>query len=173
MLISNIAFTSISREGKSWWLLKIAPVSAFELLRGKFLAGAVPYVVLSTLLMLGAAIWRQLDPLWTLYGWLGVEVLGLGMIVVAVALSVPWAKLDWDDPRKMTSGWGSFIAFAVWVGMGLLGGLFLALPVFFEGLNPLLAPVLAVLGLLCATGMSAGVAYLAYKYGERKLPEIG
>ncbi|MDQ3928659.1 MAG: hypothetical protein M3328_05875, partial [Chloroflexota bacterium] len=109
MLVSSIAFTSISREGKSWWLLKIAPITAFELLRGKFLSAAIPYAVLSTLLMLGAAIWRQLDPLWTLYGWLGVEVLGLGMIVVAVALSVPWAKLDWDDPRKMTSGWGSFI----------------------------------------------------------------
>lgn len=172
-LMSNIAFTSISREGKSWWLLKIAPVSAFELLRGKFLAAAVPYVVLSTLLMLGAAIWRQLDPLWSLYGWLGVEVLGLGMLAVAVALSVPWAKLDWDDPRKMTSGWGSFAAFAIWFGMGLLGGLFLVLPVFFEALDPLLAPLLALLGLICATAMSAGVAYLAYKYGERKLPEIG
>ncbi|HVF98429.1 MAG TPA: hypothetical protein VND68_01215 [Chloroflexia bacterium] len=172
-LMSNIAFTSISREGKSWWLLKIAPVSAFELLRGKFLAAAVPYAVLSTLLMLGAAVWRQLDPLWSLYGWLGVEVLGLGMLAVAVALSVPWAKLDWDDPRKMTSGWGSFAAFAIWFGMGLLGGLFLALPVFFEALDPLLAPLLALLGLICAAGMSAGVAYLAYKYGERKLPEIG
>jgi hypothetical protein len=173
MLVSSIAFTSISREGKSWWLLKIAPITAFELLRGKFLSAAVPYVVLSTLLLAGAAIWRQLDPLWTLYGWVGVEVLGLGMIVVAVALSVPWAKLDWDDPRKMTSGWGSFIAFAVWLAMGILGGLFLALPVFFEALDPLLTPLLALLGLLFATGTSAGVAYLAYRYGASKLPEVG
>jgi hypothetical protein len=173
MLVSSIAFTSISREGKSWWLLKIAPVTTFELLRGKFLSAGVPYVVLSTLLMAGAAIWRQLDPLWTFYGWLGVEVLGLGMIVVAVALSVPWAKLDWDDPRKMNSGWGSFIAFAAWVGMGVLGGLFLALPVFFEALDPLLTPLLAIAGLLCATGISAGVAYLAYRFGASKLPEVG
>ena len=173
MLISSIAFSSISREGKSWWLLKIAPVTTFELLRGKFLAAAVPYVVLSTLLMLGAAIWRQLDPLWTLYGWLGVEVLGLGMIVVAVALSVPWAKLDWDEPRKMNSGWGSLIAFATWLGMGILGGLFLALPVFFEAVDPLLTPALAAVGLLLATAVSAGVAFLAYKFGESKLPEVG
>jgi drug/metabolite transporter (DMT)-like permease len=86
---------------------------------------------------------------------------------------VPWAKLDWDDPRKMTSGWGSIASFAVWLGMGLLGGLFLALPVFFEALDPLLTPALALLGLLCATAVSAGVAYLTYKYGERKLPEVG
>lgn len=173
MLVSSIAFTSISREGKSWWLLKIAPVSSFELLRGKFISSGVPYIVLSTLLMVGAAIWRQLDPLWTLYGWVGVEVLGLGMIVAGVALSVPWAKLDWDDPRKMTSGWGSFIAFGVWLGMGILAGLFLALPLFFEGIDPLLTPILAALGLLFATGISVGVAYLAYKYGESKLPEVG
>jgi drug/metabolite transporter (DMT)-like permease len=57
--------------------------------------------------------------------------------------------------------------------MGLLGGLFLVLPVFFEGINRLLTPVLAILSLLCATALSAGVAYLAYKYGERKLPEVG
>lgn len=173
MLLSNIAFTSISREGKSWWLLKIAPVSSFDLLRGKFLAAAVPYAVISTVLLVVAAIWRQLDPLWTLYGWLGVMVLGLGMLAVAVALSVPWAKLDWDDPRKMTSGWGSFIAFAIWLLIGVIGGLFLALPVFFEALEPALTPLLAIVGLLCATAITAGISYLAYKYGESRLVEIG
>ncbi|HEY0072197.1 MAG TPA: hypothetical protein VGE04_19720, partial [Chloroflexia bacterium] len=81
--------------------------------------------------------------------------------------------LDWDDPRKMTSGWGSLVAFAIWLGMGLLGGLFLALPVFFEAVDPLLTPALAAVGLLLATAVSAGVAFLAYKFGESKLPEVG
>lgn len=173
MLISNIAFTSISREGKSWWLLKIAPVSSFELLRGKYLAAAIPYAVISTVLLVVAAIWRQLDPLWTVYGWLGVMVLGLGMLAVSVALSVPWAKLDWDDPRKMTSGWGSFIAFAIWLLMGVIGGLFLALPVIFEALDPTLTPLFAIVGLLCATAITAGISYLAYKYGATRLVDIG
>ena len=40
-------------EGQAWWLLKIAPVSGLELLRGKFAAASVPFALLSTVLLLG------------------------------------------------------------------------------------------------------------------------
>lgn len=173
MLMGNIAFSSISREGKSWWLLKIAPISTFELIRGKFLSAAVPFAIISTLLMLIAVIWRHLSPLWSVYGWLCIEMLGLAMLAVGVALSIPWAKLDWDDPRKMNGGWGPFAAFATWLLMAIICGAFLCAPVFVEGLNAALTPVAAIVGFAAATAIASGAAYLAYKFGESRLPEVG
>lgn len=173
MLMGNIAFSSISREGKSWWLLKIAPISAFELIRGKFLSAAIPFVIISTVLMLIASLWRRLDPLWSLYGWLCIEMLGLAMLAVGVALSIPWAKLDWDDPRKMNGGRGPIIAFASWLLMAIICGAFLCAPIFVEGLNPALTPVAAIIGFAAATAIATGAAYLAYKYGESRLPDGG
>ncbi len=173
MLMGNIAFSSISREGKSWWLLKIAPISTVELIRGKFLSAAIPFVIISTVLMLIASIWRQLDPVWSVYGWLSIEMLGLCMLTVGVALSIPWAKLDWDDPRKMNGGWGPFISFATWLLMAVICGAFLCAPVLVEGLNATLTPVAAIIGFAGATSIAAGAAYLAYKYGENRLPEVG
>lgn len=171
MLIGNIAFSSISREGKAWWLLKIAPLSTFELIRGKFLAAAIPFALISTALMAIASIWRRLDPVWSLYGWAGIEMLGLAMLAVGVALSIPWARLDWDDPRKMNGGWGPFIAFGVWLLMAAICGAFLSAPVLVEGLNAAFTPVAAIIGFAAATAIAAGAAYLAYKYGESRLPE--
>lgn len=171
MLMGNIAFSSISREGKSWWLLKVAPISTFELIRGKFLVAAVPFAIVSTVAMIVAAVWRHLDPLWSLYGWLGVELLGLGMLAAAVALSVPWAKLDWDDPRRMNTGWGSIITMGLWVGLALVAGGALCLPVLAEALDAPLTPIFALLGLLLAAAIVGIADYTVYKFVERKLPE--
>ena len=49
LVFGRIAATSVSREGKAWWLLKAAPLSGTELLGGKLLAAAVPFVLLSSL----------------------------------------------------------------------------------------------------------------------------
>src|SRR5437868_13759724 len=76
LVFGRIADTSISREGKSWWLLKAAPVSAAEIMRAKFFAALVPFVILSSVLMIGAALWRGFSLFGWLYGWYGVELLG-------------------------------------------------------------------------------------------------
>jgi ABC-2 type transport system permease protein len=171
MLMGNLAFSSISREGKSWWLLKIAPISGFELMRGKFITVALPFVVVSTLGIVIAAIWRHFSLVWALYGWLSIEMLGLGMLAVAVCLAVPWAKLDWDDPRRMNSGWGGLITMLTWLLLGIIAGGFLCLPLLGEALNPPLTPLFAILAFVISTAITAASAYLAYKFGQSRIPE--
>src|SRR5262249_810934 len=121
LLFSRLALTAISMEGKSWWLLKAAPISGVEVLRGKFLAAWAPFAGLSTLLLAGAAVWRGFSAFGFLYGWYGVELLGAGMLAVGVGFAVPWARLDWEDPRRMSSGWGALFATLVWAMLALVG----------------------------------------------------
>lgn len=173
MVFGRIADTAISMEGKAWWLLKIAPVSGAEILRGKFLSAMIPFSVLSTLLLVGAGIWNGFNPLWALYGWFGVQLLGAGMMAISVALSVPWARLNWDDPRRMTSGVGSVLAIVGWAVMGIIAGGILCLPAFVEVYDRGLVPLAVVAAVVLSSLIVAGSAYGALRFGVSRLGSVG
>ncbi|MSP14083.1 MAG: hypothetical protein EXR62_14150 [Chloroflexi bacterium] len=173
LVFSRIGLTSISMEGKSWWILKVAPLSGFELLRGKYLSAVVPFAVLSSLLMIGAAIWRHFSVWGFLYGWFGVELLGAGMLAIAIGFAVPWARLDWDDPRGMSSGWGTLFAFIGYILLGIVGGGLLGLPVILSIFRPELVGVGWIAGVIGAVVVTTGVAWLALQFGLSRLSAVG
>jgi ABC-2 type transport system permease protein len=172
-VVGRVAETSISMESKSWWLIKAAPVSPGEVLFGKFMTAAIPFVALATALMAVAAIWRHFDPVWALYGWLAVLVLGLGMLAAAVGLSVPWAKLDWDDPRRMLTWQTSVLTMAVWVAIGLVAGLLFCLPFLAEFAGQGWVPVMMLAGFLLGSAVATGSGYALIHYGMTRLPAVG
>ena len=172
-VFSRIAQTGISMEGRSYWILKAAPISGRDLLLGKFIAALVPFVILSTILMVVATVVRGFSAGGFLYGWFGVQLLGTGMLAMDVGLAVPWANLEWDDPRKMNSGWGGLFALIGYAIIGGLGGICLALPYLANTFLPFLAPVAWVLGPFLAVGISGLVAGLAIWLGLRRLKTVG
>jgi ABC-2 type transport system permease protein len=172
-VFSRIAQTGISMEGRSYWVLKAAPISGRDLLFGKFIAALVPFVILSTILMIAAALVRGFSLAGSLYGWFGIQLLGAGMLAMDAGLAVPWANLDWDDPRKMHSGWGGLVALIGYALIGLLGGAGLALPFLAERLLPFLAPVAWLVGPFLAVGITGLVAGLAVWLGLNRLRYVG
>ncbi|HEX5504201.1 MAG TPA: hypothetical protein VFW96_16365 [Thermomicrobiales bacterium] len=173
LICSRVALTGISMEGRSWWILKAAPLSRAELLGGKYATTAVPFAALSTVLLLGAALWKGFGPLGFLFSWFAVEVFGAGMLALTVGCAVPWANLEWDDPRKMRSGWGAVIAFVGAGAIVLFGGAFLALPFLAEAFRPALILPAWVVGLAGATAVSAGLGWAGIRLGARALPRVG
>lgn len=133
----------------------------------------VPFAILSTILLLIAAAWRGFGPLGTLYGWFGIETLGAAMLALSVGAGVPWAKLDWDDPRKMSSGWGALIGLAGYAITGALGGAFLCLPLLAGAFRPGLLAAAWVVGPLGALAVSGGIAWAAFALGGRFLARVG
>ncbi len=171
-VFGRVAETSVSIEGKSWWLMKAAPISPWEVLLGKFVAAAIPYVIVSLVFMVAAEIWRGFDPVWFAYGLFGVEMLGVGLLAVAVGLSVPWAKLDWDDPRRMLPWQTAILTMVAWMVIGLLAGGLLCLPFFVDLFNPGVVGVLMPMGALLSTMLMGGVAYGALRLGTLQLGNI-
>jgi ABC-2 type transport system permease protein len=174
-VFARIAQMGISMEGRSYWILKIAPVPGRELLLGKFVAAMVPFTILSTLLLIIAAVIRGFTPFGFLYGWLCTQMLGAGMLVMDVGLAVPWANLEWDDPRKMNSGWGGLIAMLGYILIGGLGGLCLTLPYIAESISfiSFLAPVAWVVGPFLAVGITGCTAGTALWLGLSRLRKVG
>lgn len=172
-VFGRVAETAISMEAKSWWLLKAAPISPGELLWGKFLSAAVPFVLVSTLFMVIATVWKGFHLFWALYGWFGVELLGLSMLAMAVGLAVPWAKLDWDDPKRMLSWQTAILTLVVWVVLGIVAGLLLCLPVLMEIFNPGLVGVMMFLGATMATVLAVGAGYGVFRFGMAQLSAVG
>lgn len=173
LVFTRVALTSISMEGKSWWLLKAAPLGSWELLRGKFLSAYIPFVGLHLLLMLGAAIWRRFSLLAFTYTTLGTLILGAGVMAVCVGLSVPWARLDWDDPRRMSSGWGGLIAFIIQTTYTLIGLAFLALPALAAMWLPAWAPVAWLIGPAGALVLTFAVSFPILSFGVQRLARVG
>jgi ABC-2 type transport system permease protein len=173
LIFGRIAATSISREGKAWWLLKAAPITAQELLGGKLLAAAGPYFLLSTVLLAGAALWLGFSPFGAFYGWLGIELIGIGMLAIGVACGVPWARLDWDDPRRMGLGWGAVVSSIVSFLFAFVAGLLLCLPLFVEAYLPAYAPAAWVLALGGAVVLGVGTVALSLQFGAARLPAVG
>jgi ABC-2 type transport system permease protein len=172
-IFGRVAETSISMESKSWWLVKAAPISPSELLLGKYLTAAIPFLVISTILMGAATLWRGFHPLWALYGWFSIELLGLGMLAVAVGIAVPWARLDWDDPRRMLSWQTAIVTLVAWVLLGVIGGGMILLPFFTEMFSPELVGPMMLLGALLAAAVMAAASYAAFRLGISRLPQVG
>ncbi len=172
-VFSRIAQTGISMEGRSYWIIKAAPISGRELLLGKFVGAMIPFSLLSTLLLVIAAFVRHFSLGGFLYGWFGILLLGAGMLAMDVGVSVPWANLEWDDPRKMHSGWGGLLAFIGYILIGVLGGSFLALPYVAELFLPFIAPVAWLVGPFFAVGFTGLIAALSLWLGLSRLHKVG
>jgi hypothetical protein len=173
LVFSHVASTSISMEGRSWWLLKAAPITPTELLRGKFLVAFVPFAVLSTVLMIVAALWRGFSPFGLLYGWFGVELIGAGLLAIGLGFAVPWARLDWDDPRRMVSGWGWLFTTIGQTLLGLLAGGLLIVPVVVEAFAPGWTLAAYAAGILGAVAVTAGTAFALLTFAASRLRSVG
>jgi len=173
LIFRRVAATAISMEGRAWWMLKLAPISGQELLRGKLAAALVPFAILSTLLLLGATLWRGFSAVGFLYGWFGIQLLGAAILATATGAAVPWAKLDWDDPRKMSSGWGNLISLIAGVLVAGVAGLLLCLPFVAVAFAPGLVLAAWLVGPLLALAIVAGAVWASLGIGARFLARVG
>lgn len=147
MLLARLAVMGFSHEGKSYWLLKTAPVSAGQLLSAKFIVAFLPTTLLCSIFLLVVSVLQGATLESTLFMLLVVVLILAGNTGVNLFFGVVGANMAWEDPRQMQKG-----------AAGCLGALvsFVYLPfsmaLFF--LPPLITEVLR---LPLLTGEAAGL----------------
>lgn len=172
-LISRLAMMGFSQEGKSYWLLKSAPVSTSRLLGAKFLVAYIPSLLLGWGFLLIISVIQGASLLTLLYSLVVIALAVAGADGLNLAFGVAGVNLEWDDPRKMTSG-----------GIGCLGTL-VGVIYLAVGLVLFFAPQ-AIFGLLQwpqflgqAIGLVLGgvfcllIAFLPLWLVRKQVPRIG
>jgi ABC-2 type transport system permease protein len=171
---SALTGAGISREGKAFWLLKLAPISPLRLLLGKLALAFLPFPLIGTLFLAVLGMVRGVAPLMLLQQWALLLLCGLGCAAFGLALGALFPRLDWENPAQQAS-WQT----------GCLGTLFY--PLFLMVVVGLVAGAailgelaggsaaglgISLLGWALAIGLTAGVVWLSLLMGRRGLERI-
>jgi ABC-2 type transport system permease protein len=159
------ALTSLSIEGRSFYLIKAAPLAPQTVFRSKVLGLVLPYALFSLLLLIAAWFFMRFSAVWIPYAWFCLLIIGYGMITISTTMGFLYPRLDWDDPRRMTSQqatWRNLIAVLIY---GLIS-LFIALLSFVAAsIYPRFALLCVLLGLV----ILAGMAWLVERWSMRSV----
>jgi ABC-2 type transport system permease protein len=165
IIARQLGSSGVSREGKSFWLLQVAPLSPWRLLLGKLVVTYAPFPIVGGLVAgLLSIVYRQ-----TLLPFLGsfvlVVLIGLGISSIALGLGAAFPRLDWENPRQQISPRASFssLILAV-VYLGLAIGALRGLPALGRS-APHLAVALAVTGWLLFVALTAATVAGALSFG--------
>ncbi len=163
---------SIGREGKGYWQLKVAPISAQTLMRGKFTLAYLPFAIVGTMLLIALGWLEQTQPLDLLRAWLLIQLCGLGVSAIALGMSAAFPKFNWDNPNRQNSvaaGCLSPIFYLVYLGLAVSAAA--GLPLLGTILPGWELPLTAA-GWLLAILLTAGVVWGFLTFGARRLERI-
>jgi ABC-2 type transport system permease protein len=171
---SALAGTGVSREGKAYWLLKLAPVSPWRLLLGKLALAYLPFPVVGTLFLALLSLLRQTPPLVFVQQWALLLLVGLGCAAFGMGLGAAFPRLNWESPAQQSS-WQSGCLSTLFYPFYLL--LMLALVLGAQAVGALLGGgtlglALGIGGWSLAVVLTAGVVWLGAAIGTRGLERI-
>ena len=173
MLLQRLAGMGFSQEGKNYWMLKAAPVSARQMLSAKFLVAYLPALVLSLLFMVIFSILQKISLGQVAYSLWTVTLCLAGMAGIQLAFGAAGANFTWEDPRKMNAGnmgCVGMVLTAIYVPINL--GVFIA-PLFLTALFKLPAGFGYLAGGVLGSGMSLLCTILPPRLLEAKVSRLG
>jgi hypothetical protein len=173
MLLARLAGMGFAHEGRSYWILKTAPISATQLILAKYLVAYLPSVALSGLYLL--AIWLiQSAGLITLIYSLAVIALCIaGNAGINLAFGIAGANLNWEDPRQMQrtfSGCLGGLTTMLYLPLSLL--LFFGPPIAFAAFN-LPEAIGQIFGLALGGALSLVCAFIPLFVVYKKVERLG
>jgi ABC-2 type transport system permease protein len=173
-LSSALAGPGVSREGKQFWLLKLAPLPPWRLLLGKFALAFLPFPLVGTVFLIVLGIVRATGPAVLLQQWALLLICGVGCAAFGTGIGAAFPRLDWENPSQQTT-WRSGCLSAIFYPLYLMlvigliaGGTLLA-----DLLGGGLAGVgVRLLGWAIAALLTGAVAWLSVLVGTRGLEAI-
>lgn len=176
MTVSNaIAGNSISREGRTFWLLKLAPISSLRILLGKLALAYLPYPLIGTPLLILLLLFSHASLGSFLIGWSLLLLLGLGNTCLVLGLGATFPRLDWENPQQQTtiqSGCLSFLLSPLYIGLVLAAVFGPPAAADLMAASGEVRLVVATLGWLIALCLTALVIWGSLASGARRLNRI-
>lgn len=173
MLLMRLASIGFSQEGRSYWMLKAAPLRAGDLLSAKFLVSYLPSLVMGGVFLVFISVGQGISMPGFLYSLLAVMLSMAGMNGVMTAFGAAGANFNWDDPRKMNAGaLGCVGQIATMLVMPLSFGLFIA-PLGLAAAFRVPQVYGYLVGIVFGVGVSLACAILPLKLVKKKVERLG
>jgi ABC-2 type transport system permease protein len=170
---------SVSLEGKSFWIVKTAPLPLRRLWWSKFWTGLVPLLVLGEILIVATNYYLKVIPLMM---WLStVTVFGMtfGIVALGLAVGATYPKFDADNAAKVAAGVGGLMYMILCMSFIGLVVVLEAWPVyawFTSRLHETPLSVAAQSGIVVSLAAAGGLALAVFagsvRYGIRRLETI-
>jgi ABC-2 type transport system permease protein len=103
LIAGSIGLTGVSREGRGYWLLQLAPISPWSILRGKLALTFLPFPVIGTAFVVFAWLLRRPPPGLLLQAWVIVLLTGLGVSAITTGFGAAYPRFDWTQAQRMTT----------------------------------------------------------------------
>jgi ABC-2 type transport system permease protein len=120
MLVANLAGQAFNREGKNYWMLKAAPVSARQILASKFMFSYLPSALLCSVYLIVLEVLKRANPWSAIVNLISVCMLIAGLTGIYLSFGTRGAKFDWENPAQRSRAVGclGMIAGMLFVGLG-------------------------------------------------------
>ena len=173
VLSTRLATMGFSQEGRSWWILKTAPIGPPRLLTAKYIVAYLPVAVLGGGFLIVLSIVRSVALGDVVFGLLVVALCYAAITGVNLAFGVLGANFQWEDPRRMVRGTaGCLSTIASVAALGICLAFFVG-PVFAAPLLGLPALAGRVVGLALGTAACAGCALVPPALVQNRVPRLG
>lgn len=172
-VFSQLALTSLALEGQSYVVLKSAPVTGRDVWWAKSWGAWLPYALTMTLLLIVAWLVVGFNLAWTVYAWLIMLIIGVGLIAVNTTVGFRYANLEWTDTRRMTTGGGGLYSFLLSTVYSLVIGLTAVVFFVLAAAYPSWAIPAAVVGVVVAAALTALWTWVMGNWADNVWKRIG
>jgi len=172
-MFNRAAINALALEGRAFNVLKAAPVSARQVLASKILGVVVPYSIVVSLLLVAGRFLVAYSLLWMPYAWLCLLIMGYGLLTVSTSIGSIYVRLDWEDPRRMTTQKAGLYNLIGTVTYGLVTGVIALIPYLLAATAPAGTLFYVVLGLLVLLGVTWGLRQWLSRRVEMVWPALG
>lgn len=156
----RLAFPALSTEGRAYWLLRVAPLSARQIVRAKFLGLLPVMLTLSLTLALLSAVLLGLGAVTVLASLLIGVSSALTLTALGVGLGAALPRFTADNPAEIGFSPGGLLYIALALLLSLLGVALLARPVLLSVTAAPLYPGLSAFWNVWGVGGLAGLLAL-------------
>lgn len=103
LISSTLGLSALSREGRGYWLLHLAPIDPLAILRAKWLLAWLPFPAIALVYALLTGILGQVEPLTLVRDVLVVLLTGAGVAGITVGMGAIFPRFNWQQPNRMAS----------------------------------------------------------------------
>lgn len=167
-----LAGPGITREGRHFWLLRVAPISTWRLLAGKLIVAYLPFALIGGLVTLAFVALGQTTVPEALLSLSWVLLTGLGTTSIGLGLGAAFPRFDWENSNQQATrraGCLTRLINPLYVSLSI--GLTVGVTVLARA-APTLAHQLMIAGWLGSVLLTAAVSWGALTFGASQLNRL-